>query len=75
LLGASLDNATMHAEELVEFETQLATVHTICTIYTSCEIYVYNFAQIFDVIITSLQFCRLHRHLTKDEIFRSSINE
>lgn len=29
LLGASLDNATIHAEELIEFETQLATVHTI----------------------------------------------
>ncbi|XP_072746309.1 neprilysin-4 isoform X3 [Anoplolepis gracilipes] len=26
LLGASLDNATMHAEELIEFETQLATI-------------------------------------------------
>ena len=26
LLGASLDNATIHAEELIEFETQLATV-------------------------------------------------
>ncbi|XP_025266965.1 neprilysin-4 isoform X2 [Camponotus floridanus] len=26
LLGASLDNATIHAEELVEFETQLATI-------------------------------------------------
>ncbi|XP_070167227.1 neprilysin-4-like isoform X3 [Polyergus mexicanus] len=26
LLGASLDNATMHAEELIDFETQLATI-------------------------------------------------
>jgi len=26
LLGASLNNATVHAEELIEFETQLATV-------------------------------------------------
>nr|XP_012234649.1 PREDICTED: endothelin-converting enzyme 1 isoform X1 [Linepithema humile] len=26
LLGASLDNATIHAEELIEFETQLATI-------------------------------------------------
>lgn len=78
----------MHAEELIEFETQLATVHTIhyhiCiyvyharyTLYIAHDIHIiYSFAQIFDAIIIGLGFRRLHHHPMKDEIFRSSINE
>lgn len=67
LLGASLDNATIQAEELIKFETQLATVR-MC-IHASSSSFCLRLS-----IVDFAFFHRLHRHPTKDETFLSFIN-